>query len=67
MPQMPGLSGLKASGRPSDRNVRPYPGPSAMKSINQVMLSASGAARASGLSRFSRVRGMIRSFNSAAQ
>ena len=38
-----------------------------LSAIDQVMLGASGAASASGLSRFSRLRGLIRSFSSSAQ
>ena len=35
-----------------------------MKFIDQVMFGASGTARASGLSRFNRLRDLIRRFNS---
>lgn len=38
-----------------------------MKSMDQVMLGASGTASTSGLSRFSRFRGLIRTFSSKAQ
>lgn len=38
-----------------------------MKSIDQTMFGVSGAAKASGFSRFSRLRGLIRRFNSSAQ
>lgn len=51
----------------ADAVLRPSPNRSAMKSINQVMLGASDTAKASGLSRFSRLRGLIRRFSSKAQ
>ena len=35
--------------------------------IDHVMFGATGMARASGLSRFSRLRGLISRFNSSAQ
>ena len=38
-----------------------------MKSMDQVMFGASGTASTSGLSRFSRLRGLIRRFSSVAR
>ena len=64
---MPSPSRLKSSSPFSNRNARPSPSRSAMKSIDQVMLGASGTAKASGLSRFSRLRGLIRRFSSSSQ
>ena len=64
---MPSLSRLKSSSTFSSRNARPSPRRSAMKSMDQVMLGDSGTARASGLSRFSRLRGLIRRFSSSSQ
>ena len=64
---MPSPSPLKSSCTFSSRNARPSPNRSAMKSIDQVILRASGTASASGLSRFSRLRGLIRRFSSGSQ
>ena len=64
---LPGPSRLKSSSTFNSRNARPSPSRSAMKSIDQVMFGASGTARASGLSRFSRLRGLIRRFSSNSQ
>ena len=38
-----------------------------MKSMDQVRLGASGTANASGLSRFNRLRGLMRRFSSSSQ
>lgn len=38
-----------------------------MKSIDQVMLGGPGTASTSGLSRFKRLRGLIRRFSCSAQ
>ncbi len=64
---IPSPSRLKSSSTFSSRNARPSPSLSAMKSIDQVMLGASGTPRVSGLSRFDRFRGLIRRFNSSVQ
>ena len=64
---MPSPSPLKSSCTFSSRNARPSPNRSAMKSIDQVVLRATGTASASGLSRFSRFRGLIRRFSSGSQ
>ena len=55
---MPSPSRLKSSSTFSSRNARPSPRRSAMKSIDQVRLGASGTANASGLSRLNRLRGV---------
>lgn len=64
---IPRPSRLKSSSTFNNRNVPQSPRRSAMKSINQVMLGASGTANASGLSRFNRLRGLMRRFSSSAQ
>ena len=38
-----------------------------MKSMDQVRFGASGTANASGLSRFNRLRGLMRRFSSSSQ
>ena len=60
-------SRLKSSSTFRSRNARPSPSRSAMKSEGEVILGASGTAKAPGLSRFSRLRGLIRRFNSNSQ
>jgi len=77
---MPKPSRLKSSSTFKSRNARPSPRRSAMKSplidckaincraaIDQVTFGASGTANASGLSRFRRLRGLMRRFNSSSQ
>lgn len=64
---IPKPSRLKSSRTFGSRNVRPSPRRSAMKTIGQVMLGASGTATASGLSRFSRLWGLTRRVNSSSQ
>ena len=64
---MPRPSRLKSSKTFSSRNARPSPNRSAMKSIDQVRLAASGTAKASGLSRFSRFVGLIARFSANSQ
>lgn len=51
-------SRLKSSSTFSSRNARPSASRSAMKSIDQVTFNLSSPARASGTSRFSRLRGV---------
>ncbi len=48
------------------RNTQPSPSRSAMKSTDQVMFGASGTAKASGLSRLSHLRYLIRRFISSS-
>ena len=49
------------------QSCREGPRRSAMKSIDQVTFGASGTASASGLSRFNRLRGLMRKFSSNSQ
>ncbi len=49
------------------RTAWPSPNLSAMKSIDQVTLGASGTARTSGLFRFRRLRGLMRRFGASSQ
>ncbi len=64
---IPSPSRLKSSSTFSSLNARPSPSRSAMKSVDQVMFGASGTAKASGFSRFSRLRGLMRRFSSSSQ
>jgi len=58
-------SRLKSSSTFNSWKAWPLLRRSAMKFIDQVILCASGAASASGLSRFNRLRGLMRKFSSS--
>jgi hypothetical protein len=60
---MPNPSRLKSSKTFNSRNCLPSSKRSAMKSIDQTRFGASGTVKASGLSRFKRLRGLILRFN----
>lgn len=64
---MPRPLRLKSSSTLSHQNCPPSPSRSAMTSEGKVMFGASGTAKASGLSRFRRLRGSMRRFNFSAQ
>ncbi|MNT58135.1 hypothetical protein D3C72_1955530 [compost metagenome] len=64
---MPSPSRLKSSRTFNRRNCLPSSRRSAMKSIDQTRFGFSGTARASGFSRFNRLRGLILRLSSSSR